>query len=168
MVGTSFWHLFHVMCIFLLLWIIRLVSQYHRALLVPNDALNFCQISYHNGEILYSWGCFISLWNFVQPVIIPQYLNHILTLLPNMNVSALIRLANLFDPSHSTIQPLLIKAHTSRPRYVHFDMLSCRLHINTVANTTACLCKPNVTETWEAKWRQVVEWHVPRLLPVVC
>ncbi|CAI8053290.1 Ultraviolet-B receptor UVR8 [Geodia barretti] len=51
-----------------------------------------------------------------MPVIIPQYLNHILTLLPNMNVSALIRLANLFDPSHSTIQPLLIKAHTSRPR----------------------------------------------------
>jgi hypothetical protein len=51
-----------------------------------------------------------------KPAIIPQYLNHILTLLPNMNVSALIRLANLFDPSHSTIQPLLIKAHTSRPR----------------------------------------------------
>ena len=51
-----------------------------------------------------------------QPSIIPRYLNHLLTLLPKVDVPTLIRLANLFDPSHSTMRPLLIRSHSSRRR----------------------------------------------------
>ena len=89
-------HAFYNIPIFLILKFVHLLCSYTKHYTYMLDDVGICEL--------------------LQPSIIPQCLNHLLPLLPEQTVSTLIRLANLFDPSHSTIQPLLIKAHCSRKR----------------------------------------------------
>ena len=52
----------------------------------------------------------------LQPSIIPYHLHQLLCLLPQFDLATLLRLARLFDPSHNTIRPLLVKAHSNKRR----------------------------------------------------
>ena len=58
-----------------------------------------------------------SLHTPTQPSIIPRHLKHLHSLLPKLDISTLLRVARLFDPSLPTIRPLLVKANSHRQRW---------------------------------------------------
>ena len=111
------------MCILIL--ICRFVS-------LPNDPTDLCQTAQCKGRVhvyIHTLSCtmYISFVHVIipgpspcsthpQPSIIPYHLHQLHCLLPQLDLATLLRLARLFDPSHNTIRPLLIKAHSNKKR----------------------------------------------------
>ena len=75
-----------------------------------------CQVMHISVHYKMDFKCRCTHSMHTQPSIIPRYLKHLHSLLPKLDISTLLRVARLFDPSLPTIGPLLVKAHSHRQR----------------------------------------------------
>lgn len=97
-----------------------------RAVSLPDDTINICTPVDCQGVLAYTYlsthyemdlsANILTPYTHTQPSIIPRHLKHLHSLLPKLDISTLLRVARLFDPSLPTIRPLLVKANSHRQR----------------------------------------------------